>query len=230
MRTKKLSPRLLACAEFVTSKARIADIGTDHAALPIFLVNSGKCPGAIASDLRPGPLEHAKQAVFRAGLEDKIQLRLSDGFDNIAPDEFDEAVMAGMGGILITQIITRTPWLSQKDLVLQPMSDAHELRAKLCQNGFEIVREKAVSENQRVYGIMRVQYSGVCREISSAEAYIGKLLKDPGKDEIRLIEKQIASLEKQFYGQKVSGTCTPKLEQLIFNLKELLNEGKDIKK
>lgn len=96
MNAKKLSNRLALAADFVTENAVVADIGTDHGSLPIFLVSSGKCPKAIASDLRKGPLASAKSNIKTAGLSNVIETRLSDGLKSIKKDEFDEAVMAGM--------------------------------------------------------------------------------------------------------------------------------------
>ena len=98
----QLDGRLRLTAEMVPAGARVADVGCDHARLPIALVRSGRCSSVIASDLRQGPLLSAQENIARAGLEDKISLRLSYGLDGIAPGEADCVVMAGMGGILIT--------------------------------------------------------------------------------------------------------------------------------
>lgn len=144
MSFKKLSNRLALAAEFTTDGKIIADIGTDHGSLPIFLVGSGKCPSAVAADLRKGPLESAKSNIEAAGLSDKIVTRLSDGLCGIGPDEFDEAVMAGMGGILICGILENCPYRNDKAFVLQPMSDPDTVRSWLYANGFDITKEKAV--------------------------------------------------------------------------------------
>ena len=151
MSFKKLSNRLALAAEFTTDGKIIADIGTDHGSLPIFLVGSGKCPSAVAADLRKGPLESAKSNIEAAGLSDKIVTRLSDGLCGIGPDEFDEAVMAGMGGILICGILENCPYRNDKAFVLQPMSDPDTVRSWLYANGFDITKEKAVCEGKRVY-------------------------------------------------------------------------------
>ena len=218
MNTKKLTPRLLAAAEFITPGVTVADIGTDHASLPIYLVSGGICPKALAADLRKGPLESAKRNISLANLDDKITTRLSDGFDSISENEFDEAVLAGMGGLLISELLSKTPYINKKSLVLQPMSDAHELRLWLCKNGFAITKEKAVCEKQRVYVIMRVEYSGEKIILSDFEAYTGKLLNNFGKDEECFIGKQIRMLNKQINGQKSVGADTSDLECLMNKL------------
>ena len=79
-----------------------ADIGTDHAYLPASLILNGICPRALACDLRKGPLSNAAKTVAAYGLEGKITLRLSDGFDEIEPFEADDLIICGMGGTLMT--------------------------------------------------------------------------------------------------------------------------------
>ncbi|MBQ7007325.1 MAG: SAM-dependent methyltransferase, partial [Oscillospiraceae bacterium] len=129
----KLSPRLKAAADMVRCGKKIADIGTDHAHLPIFLVENGICVSAVASDVRPGPIANAKANVEAAGLADKIQLRLASGLDKVSPDEADDIVIAGMGGILMVQLLEVAEWLKDesKHLVLQPQSHAEILREYL---------------------------------------------------------------------------------------------------
>ena len=104
-----LSERLQALADLVPPGSRLADIGTDHAYLPVALVLSGKCPRAVVSDLREMPLENARQAIRRYHLEDRIVACLSDGLDEIAPDWAQDIIIAGMGGELIAAILARAP-------------------------------------------------------------------------------------------------------------------------
>ncbi len=159
---KNLSPRLEAVASLVRKGRRVADIGTDHAYLPVYLVQSGVTDFAVAADLRKGPLENAKKAVEEAGLEDKITLRLSDGLQNFQPDEVDEIVIAGMGGILIAQIIEAAPWLQKGDkhLVLQPMSHPEVLRKFLVTNGYNIICETVCEDAGKLYCVMSVEFCG----------------------------------------------------------------------
>lgn len=121
-----------------------ADIGTDHAYLPSYLVLSGICPRALACDLRKGPLENAAETLEHWNIADKITLRLSDGLDELSVGEADDIIMAGMGGILIAKLLERTEWEKNKNirLILQPMSHAEEVRLFLCNNGFDIIEER----------------------------------------------------------------------------------------
>ena len=101
----KLDSRLMAIANLVRKDKIFADIGTDHAYLPVYLVENGIINKAIAADLRIGPLENAKLAVDSYNYSDKIELRLSDGLDNFKANEVEEIAVAGMGGLLISSFI-----------------------------------------------------------------------------------------------------------------------------
>jgi tRNA (adenine22-N1)-methyltransferase len=165
---KKLDPRLLLVADFVDQDCVMADIGTDHAYLPVYLVEQGHISSAIASDLREGPLSHAKETVENAQVGEQVELRLSDGLENIQSHEVDCVVMAGMGGILISQLIEHAPWLQDqtKTLVLQPMTDAPLLRSFLAENGFEIVKERATGDKKHCYTVIKAVYSGKCATLT----------------------------------------------------------------
>ena len=120
----KLDSRLMAIADLVRKDKVFADIGTDHAYLPVYLVENRIINCAIAADLRVGPLENAKETVVSHNLSDKIELRLSDGLDNFSENEVQEIAVAGMGGLLISSFIERTDWLKNSNvhLILQPMT------------------------------------------------------------------------------------------------------------
>ena len=102
----ELSKRLQAVADLVTAGCRVADVGTDHAYIPIALVQEGRIPGAVAMDVNTGPLERARLHVAENRLEEKIELRLSDGLAALSPGEADSVVIAGMGGGLVIRILT----------------------------------------------------------------------------------------------------------------------------
>lgn len=222
MNSKKLSQRLRLCADFVTEGCRVADIGTDHAALPVFLVQSGRCGGAVASDLRKGPLSSAGKNIEAAGLSEKISTRLSNGFDEIAEEEFDEAVIAGMGGLLICDILRRTPYRNSKSFILQPMSDPEEVRRWLYLHGFEITREKAACEGKRVYVVMRADYTGQTRVLSDFEALAGTLSENPGKEEKEYFKKLSRTLDKQIEGKGHTDADISPLEALKSQIDILL--------
>lgn len=156
----KLSPRLHMVAELVREGVTVADIGTDHAYLPAYLVATGKCKGALASDLRDGPLMNAVATVAACGLADKIEMRISDGLEKIRPDEADDFVFAGMGGNLIVGILEKADWLcnSEKQYIFQPMSHAELVRAYLLSHRFRILEERACFDECRPYIAFSARY------------------------------------------------------------------------
>ena len=138
-----LDERLAAVAAFVPLGARLADIGTDHAKLPLALAAAGKIVHAIAVDVNEGPFEAARRAVQAAGLAQMVEVRLGDGLAALAPGEVDSVAVAGMGGSLISRILTDGAAVLRavETLVLQPQSDAAELRVWLYDNGWHIAEE-----------------------------------------------------------------------------------------
>ena len=226
---KKLGPRLQAVADFVPQGAKLADIGTDHASLPVYLVQKGTISFAIAADVNKGPLEHAAQAVEEAGLSGQIPLRLSNGLDQIGPDEVDCVVMAGMGGILITQLLEKAPWLQQetKTLILQPMTDAPLLREFLATQGYEIIKEVGVVHKTYAYTVIKAVYNGVCRTPDLLETYVGKLLQNLGEGERGFLKKEAASLRKQIAGLIHMGQTeqVPALTQVLQQLLHVTEES-----
>lgn len=197
-----LDNRLLLCAGFIREGAKIADIGTDHAYLPVWLALNGKISSAVASDVRKGPLENAKSNIEKNGVSDKVKAILSDGLDNISEEDADDIIMAGMGGELMIRLTDRTPWLknSDKHLILQPMTRAESLRKYLCENGFEIMQEKACISLGKAYSVMLCRYDGMKRECSEEFAYIGALGKDNSDEAKRYIYVVNEKLKKKIKG------------------------------
>ena len=151
-----ISERLFKIASFINMGERVADIGTDHGYLAIYLRQNGISPRVLACDINAGPLSVAENNVALAGV-DGIAFRLSDGLEKIGPDEVDAAIIAGMGGELIASILSAS-WAreSGKHFVLQPMNSPEFLREYLYKNGYTILHECAVSDAGRVYTIMDV--------------------------------------------------------------------------
>lgn len=178
----KLSPRLQALADFVIPGSIPADIGTDHAFLPIYLVSEGKCPQAIASDLNPGPYKIARETVTGAGLAAQIDVRRADGITGLKPGEADSLIIAGMGGGTIREILKAAPGVLAKvnRLVLQPMVDGGALRLWLAGQGWYPVDEVLVEDEGRIYEVMAV-------ERMSAPPVLEPLILELGP---RLIEKK----------------------------------------
>lgn len=183
-------------AELVSPGVVVADIGTDHAYLPIHLVRAGVSPRAIASDIREGPLRNAAKAVGRAGLERRIELRLSDGFSRFTLCDAGCWVLAGMGGTLIARLLESAPWLCAPGtaLVLQPMRHAWEVRAWLCAHGFRIEKEAACYDANRPYHAIRAAYDSPLSTLhSQIYTYTGELpqLAHPAAKELLARERAL---------------------------------------
>ena len=195
----KLDARLSAVASLVRDGVRVADIGTDHAYLLTYLIEKGVCPRGIAADLRKGPLENARQTVIEAGLTDKVELILSDGLENIIEGSCDDIVIAGMGGNLIAEILSKAHWIKNENLniVAQPMTHAEVLRQFFVDNGFEILREKTATDGRRFYCIMSAKYSGKKSEQDISYIYTGQLFENNDETTKKYIEKLLTTLEKK---------------------------------
>ncbi|MCL6634324.1 MAG: class I SAM-dependent methyltransferase [Peptococcaceae bacterium] len=152
----ELSERLAALAACIPAGSVAADIGTDHACLPVFLVEKGICPRVIATELNPGPFRSARRKLAEHNLEGKIDLRLGDGLKALEPGEAGVLVLAGMGGNTIREILSAAPDVSQaaSRLILQPMADPGDLRTWLVANGWQISDEKLVEEGGRIYVVI----------------------------------------------------------------------------
>ncbi len=218
----KLGYRLRACADYVRTGSKMADIGTDHAYLPIYLLQTGRVTAAIACDINEGPLETAAANAARFQLSDVISLRLSDGLQALLPDEADDIVIAGMGGELILQIILSAPWLfdTQKNLVLQPMSKPEILREGLFQNGFTILDEKVVLEDQKIYVVLNVRFTGEKRQCCVLEKYMGKIDRNE-QHAVFYTKAVLASLQKKAEGLHTQGKTgeADKIRQVIAEIK-----------
>jgi tRNA (adenine22-N1)-methyltransferase len=176
----ELSTRLQAVADWVPKGARLADIGTDHGFLPVWLVKYGIIDFAIAADLREKPLETAKHSAARHGLSDKISFRLCDGLADIKPEEVDTVSIAGMGGETIVSILKAAPWTLDRNtrLLLQPQSASNELRSFLCEKGYRILRETIAREENRFYILIEAE-AGVPEPLTIGELWAGKNYNHP---------------------------------------------------
>ena len=173
----KPDERLLSAVPYLKQGGRIADVGTDHAYLPIYLVKSGISSFAVASDLREGPIERARRNVDMAGLSKKIELVLCDGLSKIEPFAPDDILIFGMGGELIVSILEAALWVKNEQigLVLQPMSHPEILRSYLLENGFAILGE-SLSFADRIYQTIYARYGAKKdpRPYTEAELLIGR--------------------------------------------------------
>jgi tRNA (adenine22-N1)-methyltransferase len=154
----ELSKRLSAVAALLDNCDKMADIGTDHGYIPIYLVEQKRVHGAIAMDIGKGPLQRAKEHVQLHKLDEYIELRLSDGAKKLAVGEVQEVVIAGMGGRLMMKIIDESQELfhSLQGFVIQPQSEYGFVRHFLEDSGFVILKENMVEEDGKYYPMMRV--------------------------------------------------------------------------
>lgn len=174
----RLSERLERVVSFVRPCASAADIGTDHALVPVELVRRGIVKKALAMDVRPGPLSRAKEQISLAGLSDQIEPRLSDGLAALKPQEAETVIIAGMGGELIIRILTegRHMWDSVAQWVLSPHSEVFKVRGWLLENGFSIEKEDMVCEDGKYYVLMDVRRAGSGIESPARDAEFVRLL------------------------------------------------------
>ena len=220
-----LTPRLLAVASLVKGGGIVADIGTDHGYLPVYLIQTGVINKAIAADIGKLPLENARKSVEEYDLKDKIELRLSDGLRGFTSADADEFVFAGMGGTLIAEKIQETEWAKNPTLhfIFQPQSRAEDLRFFLFSNGFEINKEIATHEGRRCYITLDAYYKGEITQFTQADCFIGKL--PHTEDSHKHLYQQLLRLEKKFDALK---KCSPdenisELEYVISAIKEFIN-------
>ena len=153
-----LYPRLRAIADLVPCGTRLVDVGTDHGYLPVWLLSQGRVASAIATDIVPGPLDHARRTAGQY-LNDMtvLDFRLCDGLAAVVPEEVDTIVIAGMGGETIAHILEAAPWTKEGvQLFLQPMSKVEFLREWLVSNGYCIQAERLVQDKGFLYTVLSV--------------------------------------------------------------------------
>lgn len=172
-----LTNRLSMVAGLIRDGHPLADIGTDHAYLPVFLLQEGRIPNAAACDVREGPLQNAAATVDAEEVSDRVELLLCSGFDHPHLQNYRDFVMAGMGGNLMVDLMTEAPFLKSEGvhLVLQPQSHAEDVRDFLYRNGFSILQETATRDNGRGYIAIETEYTGEVKDASLSECFLGKL-------------------------------------------------------
>ncbi|SHJ47358.1 tRNA (adenine22-N1)-methyltransferase [Geosporobacter subterraneus DSM 17957] len=221
----KLKPRLLAITEMIDKNSVVADIGTDHGYVPVYLIQHQIARKVIAADVNKGPLNSAEAAIKANGLENYIETRLGSGLEVLSPGEVDTVIIAGMGGLLIRDLLAARPDIVQtvQTFILQPMVAQDELRKWLINNNFQIIDERLAKEEHRIYEIIVVRKG---HQVISDELYydIGfKLIenKDPLLREFILkhIKKNKVIIEGLKYQSSAEDhekrlSCMKKLEKL----------------
>ena len=199
--------RLNTLAKMVDPDSKVADIGTDHAYLPIKLVKSGKIKFAIASDVAEGPLENAKSDIAEAGLSDQIETRLGNGLETIThQDQVDTVVIAGMGGKLMVDILD-TAWSKDfqfKNLVLEPNIGEAGVRNWLMMHNYQIVVEKLIAEAGHTYELIKARLTSDKHDLTEKEIFFGPFImreKNPvfyqkWQGQLQYYEKLLQNLNK----------------------------------
>ena len=225
----RLTPRLQAIADSINEYEVLADIGTDHAFLPIYLIQKVKITKAIATDINKGPIEIAQKRIRKYKLEDKIETRQGNGMTVIEPYEADAIVIAGMGGMLIAEIIEQSKSVATaaKILVMQPMLDSGKLRRYLLQNGFEIFDEELAKEDKKIYEIIWARYTGEIKDATNMMD-IGPIIIEKkhllAKD---LIDKKVTELNNII--EKLGQVETELSQKRFQECKELLNYYNEVR-
>jgi len=223
-----LDIRLRTAAEMVPRGARLADIGSDHAYLPIALCLENKIERALASDINQGPVAAAVANIHKNGLSDRIVAVKADGLDKTREFAPDCITILGMGGELIVSILDKADWVRDGGitLVLQPMTHPEILAKYLAEKGFSVIDERIVCDggrDDRIYRIICAKFDGCCRELTEGEALIGRINVDR-KDEVTVayIERNIRVLETRINGKTGAGTDAEFEKALVSELNSFL--------
>lgn len=223
-----LGERMMMAAKMVRKGSVVADIGTDHAYLPAYLVLNGISPSALACDLRKGPLDNAKKTVEQYGISDKITLRLSDGFDKIEPFEADDFILCGMGGTLMAELLSRAYWLkdSKKRIILQPQSHAEDVRNFLVENGFSIICEDACIDTGKLYCAMAAEYTGKMKEKNISYIYTGELPKCQKAEAKLFLNKVAERLKIKLKAEEEYGSPeeAENINNILLETEKIINE------
>lgn len=222
----KLSKRLQTIADFVKKGAVVADIGTDHAHIPIYLIKNNIISRAYACDINAGPLEKAKENINYYGVKN-IELRLSNGLEKLKTDEADTFIIAGMGGELITDILEkgRRFFATERKFILSPHTKTDEVRKYLLSNGFEITKEDMCIDEGKFYTVMEAVYIGKTFSYTKGELLFGKYLID-NKNPVLF---EYLKKEKQKYlniisAEGINDTRRRELKDRLDIIEETINE------
>jgi tRNA (adenine22-N1)-methyltransferase len=190
-----LSPRLKKIVDFTEKCGVVADIGTDHALVPVYLVENGTVERAYACDIRTQPLKRAEEYIASRNLSDKITAILSDGLQNV-PDDAETIIIAGMGGEMIVDIISHNIVHSKAKYVLQPMTAIDLLREYLYKNGYVIRDEEIVSEHdgEKLYSVMKVEKVDFLMPYSELDVLLSPVLRNKNTAEKRLYIKKLIKI------------------------------------
>ena len=235
MNRSALNARLLSAAKFVRQDATFADVGTDHAYLPIFLLRSGLICRAVLSDVNSGPLASAKENAINAGVLDKCTLVLCDGAADLSDLGITDYVIAGMGGELIARIVSEARQMKDPAvrLILQPMSRPEVLRRFLLSEGFRIVEERFSSADSKHYVTILAEYCGEAQGCDLLTCHFGTFRAE-GTDlspMLAYLRARKSSLARSIEGKAMGGIAAEEekllLEECLRRIEAIeLNLGK----
>ena len=228
MNLPKISKRLLTAASLAREGVRIADVGTDHAYLPIYLFTSGRVSGGVVSDINQGPVERARANLSDYGADGAFAALRTDGLFGIEQYSPEDIFILGMGGELIARIISDAPWVREKGirLILQPMTHPELLRKYLCSEGFLITREILVDED-KIYHIICAEYGGGGETTSpdDFEALFGKLnLAAPCEELYSLMRRTKEVYSERVRGKRISGANADYEIEIIEKIDDFLKK------
>ena len=227
MKNYNLSNRLMSAAAYVRRGSAVADIGTDHAWLPIYLIERGIAPRAVAADINEGPLNRARINIPK-GMKDKIELRLTDGLAGIEDFGAQDILICGMGGELIARILQDAPFTKDKNirLILQPMTKAPYLREFLLGAGFRIIDE-SLADDDRIYQVICAEYCGEREEYSPVELLLGRHNISRGGELFgQFVEQNVKIFEGIRAGKASGGADTSYEDEILNELNALLQVKK----
>lgn len=224
-----ISDRLKCIGNMVEKCECIADIGTDHAYLPIYLVEQGTCKKVIASDINKGPVEKAKRNIYFSKRSNEIQCRLGPGLTTILPGEVRAAIIAGMGGNLIRDILEESMdvFKSLDYVILQPVQNADVLRKYIYESGYNILDEELCKDENKYYEIIKIKYDNKAEILNDIYYEVSKkllqkkhpLLKEYIYFKIRKYDKIIKDIVDT---SRLAKNRKVELEEKIIKLKEML--------
>ena len=229
----ELTPRLRLLADRVPQGAAFADIGTDHGHLPLYLLRDERITRAIASDIRPGPLEHAKENAAFHGFTERTRFVLARGLNGVHAGECDTIAIAGMGGETIIDILNAAPWTKSGKhlLLLQPMTSVYELRQWLWANGYRIEEESVCVEGHRHYVVLSVRGTdgrAAAEKPLSDCCFSDALLEAKGADVYlqHLLARELRAYDGMCAGQSTEPAVREAQYKLVQNLRKALEELK----
>ncbi len=223
---KTLGPRLLSAIPYIERGATVADIGTDHAYLPIELIRRGLAEKCVACDINQGPIERAREHIRAAGMEDRIATKKTDGLQGVEDYHPTHILIFGMGGELIARILEAAPWIKDPaiHLILQPMTKAEALRGWLAREGFSITGETLTYEEQ-YYQTIAAHYTGASEDYTEVELLVGKWsLWRTSPHGIGFLDRKIQVLFTVVEGKKKGGEETATEEARIRELLTIREE------